>query len=162
MTNKMKGLFKSFVYAGRGVFWCIKNERNMRAHFSLCVYMYAYLLVYDFFTLSKTDWAVILLCNALVFSLEIVNTAIEKAVDIATAKENPLAKISKDAAAGAVLVSAIFSVIVGIAVLYQPEAFSAMFDFYKERIYLLVILALSLVLTFVFIIKGIPCGKNKK
>lgn len=158
----MKGLLKSFVYAGNGILWCLKNERNMRAHFSLCVYMYAYLLVYDFFVLTKTEWAIILLCNALVFSLEIVNTAIEKAVDLATEKQNPLAKISKDAAAGAVLVSAIFSVIVGIVILFQPDAFSAMTEYYRERIYLLVILALSLVLTFAFILKGIPCGKKKK
>lgn len=134
----------------------------MRAHFSLCVYMYAYLLVYDFFVLSKTEWAIILLCNALVFSLEIVNTAVEKAVDLATEKHNPLAKISKDAAAGAVLVSAIFSVIVGLVILLQPEAFRAMAEYYRERIYLLVILAVSLVLTFVFILKGIPDGKKKK
>lgn len=158
----MKGLLKSFVYAGNGIVWCLKNERNMRAHFSLCVYMYAYLLIYDFFVLTKTEWAIILLCNALVFSLEIVNTAIEKAVDLATEKQNPLAKISKDAAAGAVLVSAIFSVIVGIVILFQPDAFSAMAEYYRERIYLLVILALSLVLTFAFILKGIPCGKKKK
>lgn len=158
----MKGLLKSFVYAGNGILWCLKNERNMRAHFSLCVYMYAYLLIYDFFVLTKTEWAIILLCNALVFSLEIVNTAIEKAVDLATEKQNPLAKISKDAAAGAVLVSAIFSVIVGIVILFQPDAFMAMAEYYRERIYLLVILALSLVLTFAFILKGIPCGKKKK
>ncbi len=152
----MKGLLKSFVYAGNGLIWCLKNERNMRAHFSLCIYMYSYLLIYDFFVLSKTEWAVILLCNALVFSLEIVNTAIEKAVDLVTEKQNPLAKISKDAAAGAVLVSAIFSVIVGFVILLQPDAFRAMAEYYKERIYLLVILALSLVLTFWFILKGIP------
>ena len=157
----MKGLLKSFVYAGNGILWCIKNERNMRAHFSLCVYMYAYLLIYDFFVLSKTEWAIILLCNALVFSLEIVNTAVEKAVDLATEKQNPLAKISKDAAAGAVLVSAIFSVIVGLVILLQPEAFRAMVEYYKSRIYLLVILAASLVLTFAFILKGIPSGKKK-
>jgi len=157
----MKGLLKSFVYAGNGILWCLKNERNMRAHFSLCVYMYAYLLIYDFFVLSKTEWAIILLCNALVFSLEIVNTAVEKAVDLATEKQNPLAKISKDAAAGAVLVSAIFSVIVGLVILLQPEAFKAMVEYYKSRLYLLVILAASLVLTFAFILKGIPSGKKK-
>ena len=148
----MKGLLKSFVYAGNGILWCLKNERNMRAHFSLCVYMYAYLLVYDFFVLSKTEWAIILLCNALVFSLEIVNTAVEKAVDLATEKQNPLAKISKDAAAGAVLVSAIFSVIVGLVILLQPEAFVAMAEYYRERLYLLVILAVSLVFVFIILL----------
>lgn len=155
----MKGLFKSFVYAGNGIIWCLKNERNMRAHFSLCVYMYTYLLAYDFFVLTKTEWAIILLCNALVFSLEIVNTAVEKAVDLATETKNSLAKISKDAAAGAVLVSAIFSVIVGIVILFQPDAFRAMAEYYRERIYLLVILAISLVVTFAFIIKGLPKKK---
>lgn len=161
MNKAMKGLLKSFVYAGNGILWCLKNERNMRAHFSLCIYMYAYLIVYDFFVLSKTEWAIILLCNALVFSLEIVNTAVEKAVDLVTEKQNPLAKISKDAAAGAVLVSAIFSVIVGLVILLQPDAFRAMAEYYRERIYLLVILAASLVLTFAFILKGIPSGKKK-
>ena len=80
----MKALLKSFVYASKGVLWCIINERNMRAHFSLCVYMYTYLLCFDFFVLTKTEWAIILLVNALVFSLEIVNTAVEKAVDMFT------------------------------------------------------------------------------
>ena len=156
----MKGLLKSFVYAGEGIFRCLQNERNMRAHFSLCVYMYAYLLIYDFFVLSKTEWAVILLCNALVFSLEIVNTAVEKAVDLATDKIHPLAKVSKDAAAGAVLVSALFSVAIGFVILFQVDAFRQMAEYYKDRIYLLVILAISLVITFVFIIKGFP--KKKK
>lgn len=152
----MKGLLKSFTYAGKGILWCLKNERNMRAHFSLCVYMYTYLLVYDFFVLTKTQWAIILLCNALVFSLEIVNTAVEKAVDLASDKVHPLAKISKDSAAGAVLIAAIFSVIIGLVLLLQPQAFAAMYEYYRQRIYLLVILAVSLVLTFAFILKGIP------
>lgn len=155
----MKGLLKSFVYAGNGILWCLKNERNMRAHFSLCVYMYVYLLCYDFFVVSKTQWAIILLVNALVFSLEIVNTAVEKAVDMITCEKHPLAKISKDAAAGAVLVSAIFAVIIGVVILYQPQAFSAMFQYYKENIYMLFILAASLVVTFGFILKGIPTKK---
>lgn len=152
----MKALLKSFVYAGKGIFWCVKNERNMRAHFSLCLYMYTYLLCFDFFVLTKTEWAIILLVNALVFSLEIVNTAVEKAVDMVTKEKHPLAKISKDAAAGAVLVSAFFAVIIGFIILWQPEAFEKMFAYYKERIYMLVILLVSLVLTFGFILKGIP------
>lgn len=152
----MKALLKSFVYAGKGIFWCVKNERNMRAHFSLCLYMYTYLLCFDFFVLTKIEWAIILLVNALVFSLEIVNTAVEKVVDMVTQEKHPLAKISKDAAAGAVLVSAFFAVIIGVIILWQPEAFEKMFAYYKEHIYMLVILLVSLVLAFGFILKGIP------
>lgn len=156
----MKGLLKSFVYAFKGIVWCLKNERNMRAHFSLCVYMYSFLLLFDFFTLTKTEWAVILLVNALVFSLEAVNTAIEKAVDLTVKEFNRLAEISKDVSAGAVLISAIFAVIIGFVILFQPEAFKAMLEYYKERVYLSVILLLSLVPTFCFIIKGIPVVKK--
>lgn len=157
----MKKLFKSFTYAGKGIFWCLKNERNMRAHFSLCVYMYAYLLGFRFFHLTKTEWAIILICNALVFSLEIVNTAIEKTVDLASKERTEFGRIAKDTAAGAVLMSALFSVVIGVIILYQPDAFRAMYEYYKERIYLLVVLVISLVLTFCFIIKGIPERKNK-
>lgn len=124
--------------------------------------MYSYLLIYDFFELTRTDWAVILVCNALVFCLEIVNTAIEKAVDLSTQEYHILAKISKDAAAAAVLVAAIFSVVVGLVILLQPEAFKEMFYYYKDKIYMLFILIGSLMLTFVFILKGFPCGKKKK
>ncbi len=158
----MKSLFRSFKNAFNGVLWCLKNERNLRIHFSLCIYMYTYLLVYDFFEVTRTDWAVILVFNALVFCLEIFNTSLEKAVDLATQEYHILAKISKDAAAAAVLVSAIFSVVVGFIILLQPEAFKEMFQYYKENIHMVFVLIGSLVLTFIFILKGFPCFKKKK
>ena len=152
----MKNLLKSFGYAFKGITYCIAHERNMRIHLCFMAYMFGFLTVHDFFEVSRTQFALLFAVCGLVLALEAVNTAIEKAVDLATEKQNPLAKISKDTAAGAVLVSAIFSVIIGVVILFQPDAFIAMAEYYRERIYLLVILALSLVLSFAFIIKGIP------
>ena len=87
-------------------------------------------------------------------SLEAVNTAVEKAVDLGTMQENPLAKASKDAAAGAVLISAIASVIVGIIILYQPAAFSSLFEYYKQNPAVFAALIISLAASFTFVFAG--------
>lgn len=103
----MKGLLKSFVYAGSGIITCIRQERNMRVHLVCMIYMYSYLLIYDFFEVSRTQFAIIFIANAIVVMGELFNTAIEAVVDMAeekfSEKYNRLAKISKDTAAGAVL-----------------------------------------------------------
>ena len=67
------------------------------------VYMISILLFTDWFTLSRTDWAILVLCCGPVLGGEIVNTAIENAVNLAGEKYTEYGKISKDAAAGAVL-----------------------------------------------------------
>ena len=77
-------------------------------------------------------------------------------------KYNRLAKISKDTAAGAVLVGAIFAVCTGIAILGQPEAFKAMFVYYAEKPYMIAVLVLSLALSFVFIFTGFHFKKKNK
>ncbi len=138
----------------------------MRIHLVVMVYMYSYLLVYDFFSVTRTQFAIIFLANAIVVMGELINTAVEAVVDMTEEKfserYNRLAKLSKDTAAGAVLVGAIFAVCVGIAILAQPDAFRAMFAYYAEKPYMLVILALSLVLSFMFIFTGFRFKKKDK
>ena len=155
----MKGLLKSFVYAGSGIITCIRQERNMRVHLVCMIYMYSYLLIYDFFEVSRTQFAII-------FIGELFNTAIEAVVDMAeekfSEKYNRLAKISKDTAAGAVLVGAIFAVCTGIAILAQPDAFRAMFAYYAEKPYMIAVLIASLVLSFTFIFTGFNFKKKDK
>ena len=116
-------LFKSFGYAFQGVFHTILTERNMRIHLTCVCYMLGFLLLTDWFVLTRTDWAILVIASVLVIAAELINTAVEKAVDLATAERHPLAKAAKDAAAGAVLVFAIGAVIVGLLILLQPEAF---------------------------------------
>lgn len=137
----MKKFLKCFVYAFRGIVFCLANERNMRVHLCFTVYMFGYLTVYDFFDVSRTGFAVLFALCALVMSLEAVNTAVERAVDLAAKGEiSPLAKVAKDSCAGAVLISAIAAVAAGIAILWQPEAFKAMFEFYKANIPVFILL----------------------
>lgn len=159
----MKGLIKSFGYAFRGIWFAVQNERNMRVHITFMVYMYFFLCAYDFFTVSKTQFAILFLANAAVLAAELFNTAIERAVDLAAKGErNETAKVAKDAAAGAVLVFAVFSVAVGIAILYQPAAFHAMFVYFKTHILSLSLFVLSLAIAFTFIFKGLPKKKHNK
>ena len=160
------GLLKSFVYAGSGIVTCIRQERNMRVHLVCMIYMYSYLLIYDFFEVSRTQFAIIFIANAIVVMGELFNTAIEAVVDMAeekfSEKYNRLAKISKDTAAGAVLVGAIFAVCTGIAILAQPDAFRAMFAYYAEKPYMIAVLIASLVLSFTFIFTGFNFKKKDK
>ncbi len=153
----MKNLLKSFTYAFAGIGYCLSRERNMRIHFCFTVYMFGFLTVHDFFEVTKAEIGILLALCALVLSLECVNTAVEKAVDLVTKEKKELAKLSKDAAAGAVLISAIISVIAGIVILYQPEAFAKMFEYYKENIPVLIGFIISFIASLIFVFAG-PSG----
>lgn len=150
----MKNFIKSFGYAFRGIFYCICHERNMRIHLCFTAYMLGFLTVHDFFDISRSQLAVLMGLCALVMALEAVNTAVEKAVDLATQGKNELAKLSKDAAAGAVLIAAIGSVAAGIAILYQPEAFAAMLEYYKENIPVFIGFVISFIASLIFVFAG--------
>lgn len=157
----MKDLAKSFVYAFNGIIVCIKKERNMRIHLTFCAYMFYFLGVHDWFEVSRTQYAILFVISAAVISAELFNTAIERAVDHASTEITERGRIAKDCAAGAVLVFALFSVACGIAILWQPAAFRAMFEYYREHLYFLGILAVCITLSVVFIFKGIPGGKKE-
>ncbi len=154
--NEVKKLIHSFGYAIEGIVNTVLGERNMRIHIVCMIYMYSFLLLTDWFTLTREDWALIFIANAIVLMGELVNTALEKAVDLVTQEKKPLAKAAKDAAAGAVLVGAIFAVCVGLAILLQKEAFAALYAYFSTHITSLVIFALSLILAVLFMFKGLP------
>lgn len=158
----MKSLIKSFGYAFKGIVSCIAKERNLRIHLCFLTYMFGFLTVHDFFEVSKTQFAILIAVSALVVSLELVNTGIESAVDLAAGgKILPLAKLAKDVAAGAVLVSAIGAVAIGLVILYQPAAFVAMTEYYKVHIPEFIVLIVTVALSFVFVFAG-PSGIFKK
>jgi len=104
---------KSFGYAFEGIFVTIRDERNIKIHL---VMMTLVIICGFIFGLSVTEWLICLVLFALVISLEILNTAIEAVVDLASPGRHPLAKKAKDCAAGAVLVSAIFAAIIGLMI----------------------------------------------
>ena len=149
-----------FVYPLRGIFRTIANERNLRIHITCVTYMVSILLFTDWFVLSRTDWAILMLCCGSVIGAEIVNTAIENAVNLASKEYTEYGKISKDAAAGAVLVSAITAVIVGFIILFQPEAFKAMYEYFLGNSKMFIVLVLSIIPATLFIFFGIPIKKK--
>ena len=112
-------LIFSFKYASEGIITTIKEERNMFIHFLIAIIV---VITGVYVRLSLNEWFICLLLFALVFSLELINTAIENTVDLVTTKKNKKAKLAKDAAAGAVLIAAIFASIIGI-IIFLPKFF---------------------------------------
>lgn len=112
-------LIFSFKYAFEGIITTIKEERNMFIHFLIAIIV---VITGIYVRLSLNEWFICLLLFALVFSLELINTAIENTVDLVATKKNKKAKIAKDAAAGSVLIAAIFASIIGI-IIFLPKFF---------------------------------------
>lgn len=108
--------WKRFLDAWAGIVVAVKEEAHMKIH--LLAAFVAVSLAF-MFRLSVQEWLVLLVVIALVISLELINTAIERAVDLVTEEFHPLAKAAKDIAAGAVLVAAVIAAIVG-AIIFLP------------------------------------------
>lgn len=116
----MRRFFKSFKYAMEGIIHCFKTERNFQLHvLSAIVVITAGLLT----GLSKFEWMIVLILIGAVLTLELMNTALERVVDLVIEEQHPLAKQAKDLAAGAVLVFAIASAIVGF-IIFIPKWFN--------------------------------------
>lgn len=158
--KELKKLIRGFGYAFEGIFTALKTECNMRVHFVCMAYMYFFLLAFDFFEISRTQFAIIFIANGLVIGGELINTAIEAAVDLHGEKHTKLGKIAKDTAAGAVLVFAIAAVACGIAIMYQPTAFKLLYNYFATHIFALILFILSLAAAVLFILFGF--GKKEK
>ncbi len=93
------------------------TERNMRIHMWISI-----LVIGTGFVLKITalEWLFVLIAVGGVISLELINTALERLVDLATGDYHPLAKQAKDVAAGAVMVYALLSIIIGL-IIFLPK-----------------------------------------
>jgi len=108
---------RSFGYAIEGLAYLVRTQRNFRIHLLVAIGAAAAGLASR---LSAIEWAVLIVTIALVIMTEGLNTGIELAVSLASPERRPEAKAAKDIAAGAVLVAAIASVGVGLA-LFGPR-----------------------------------------
>lgn len=108
-----KPLLRTLSYGFNGILYTLKYERNMVIHFLVMILV---IIAGVVFKITFVEWGVCFVLFALVLSLELMNTAIENVVDLATEEKKTKAKVAKDASAGAVLVSAIFAVIIGISI----------------------------------------------
>ncbi len=115
--NPLVRWLKSMRHAYEGIQYALSTQPNMKFHFFAS---FAVLVSALFFRLPRTDVLLLLLAITLVIVTELINTGIEKTVDLAMPDLHPLAKIAKDVAAAAVLVTAVFAAAVGVAVFYSP------------------------------------------
>ena len=116
----MKNFLRSFKYALEGIVTGIKEEQNMKIHISIMILVIIFGIILK---ISKIEWIICIILFGLVISMELINTAVENTVDLITKEKNEQAKIAKDVAAGAVLVSAIASAIIGV-IIFLPKVLS--------------------------------------
>lgn len=102
--------FHSFQNALKGLLYCLQYERNFRIHLVVAFYTTCFSVLYR---LTAPEYALLICVFGLVLFGEAVNTAFEVLIDMNSPTYNPMAKLSKDIAAGAVLVICIFAVVVG-------------------------------------------------
>ena len=110
-------LIKSFAYALHGLKICFISELNFRIHTVLTIIAVILAIV---FNVSIFEWMAISFCIAFVIAMEMLNTSIEKLCDVIHQEFHPGIKKVKDIAAGAVLVSAVFSLITGL-IIFLPK-----------------------------------------
>ena len=139
------------MFAGRGVWFCIRHERNFRVHMAVAAYV---LLLAPYFSLSRGEWAALLAVVALVLAAEAVNTAVEQTVNLAAPGRRTRARVAKDAAAGAVLLCAAGALAAGLFLFLRPEAFAAMQADFLRCPWKPALLAASLPLAVWFVICG--------
>jgi diacylglycerol kinase (ATP) len=109
----MKKRIQSFGYAIRGIREVFGTEVNMKIHI---VITFLVIICGIVLSISLIEWMFCLLCIGLVMGAEMINTAIENVVDLASPDQHPLAGKAKDIAAGAVLICAFISVIIGLLI----------------------------------------------
>lgn len=110
---QIKSIAKSFTYAYNGLVYALKNEKNMRIHLFAVIFVSIFSYFYQ---TTQLELAIIVLCFTTVLTTEAINTAIENLVNLGADGYNQLAKIAKDVAAGAVLISSIGSVIIALLI----------------------------------------------
>jgi len=106
-------LLVSFNYAIEGLIHVLRRERNMRVHFALATVVLVLAFAYD---VTKVELMALLIAISFVLIAEMINTAVEEMIDLSTGGYDPRAKVAKDVAAGAVLISAVVAATIGYLV----------------------------------------------
>jgi diacylglycerol kinase (ATP) len=112
-------VIESFNFAFQGIIHVLRTHRNLRIHIGVAVLVLIAALLSD---VSRMELVALLLAIAFVLIAEMLNTAVEAAIDVATTSFDPMAKLAKDIAAGAVLIAATVAVAVGYLVFSGPVA----------------------------------------
>ncbi len=113
----VKKRLASFRYAFAGWGYVLRTQRNAWIHALISIAVFG---VGVWVELDRRDWAIILLTIATVWAAEFINTAIEAVIDLVSPQRHPLAKVGKDVAAAAVLITALAAAMIGLLILGPP------------------------------------------
>jgi diacylglycerol kinase len=111
--SELAKFIAGFRYAFNGLWYAIRTQRNVRVHVSIAILA---IVLGILLHISALEFAMVFVAITSVFIAEMFNTVFELCIDIATPEYHPLAKIAKDVAAGAVLLSAMLAVVIGLFV----------------------------------------------
>lgn len=140
------------MYAARGIVYNIKTQRNFRFHIVAAAWVLLLSFFYDF---GGTEYALLMITFSSVMALEAVNTAVEAAVDLETDGERrKLAAIAKDAAAGAVLIAAVFAVAAAVFLFWDTAVFKKIVEFLLGHPLSILFAAALAAGSFIFVFKG--------
>lgn len=117
--QKSRSFLESLTYAVEGVLYCMRTQKNMRVHALLALLV---LMAGVVIGVTPLELSVLVLTVALVMVAEMFNTAVEAVVDLVTDTYHPLARVAKNVAAGAVLLSAVGSLFVGLQIFFSRLA----------------------------------------
>jgi diacylglycerol kinase (ATP) len=147
-------VLQSFNWAFEGVIHVLRTERNMRIHFGLAT---AVLILAFSYGVTKLELMALLIAISFVLIAEMVNTAIEATIDLATTSFDPLAKMAKDIAAGAVLIAAVNAIVIGYLVFADrlTEPSSRLVERLREAPANLTLIALILIILIVIASKAL-------
>ncbi len=106
-------VFDSFNFALEGIIHVLRTQRNMRIHMAIALVVIVLALIVN---VTKIELIALLISITFVLIAEMINSAVEGAIDIATTSFDPMAKLAKDVAAGAVLIAAVNAIAVGYLV----------------------------------------------
>jgi diacylglycerol kinase (ATP) len=112
-SQRSRTIFDSFNYASEGIIHVLRTQRNMRIHFLIAA---AVLVAALWVGVAKIELIALLISITFVLMAEMINTAIEGSIDVSTTSFDPMAKLAKDVAAGAVLIATLNAVAVGYLV----------------------------------------------
>ncbi len=112
-------LLESFNYAFEGIIHVLRTQRNLRIHFAIAIVVIAAAAA---LSVQRIELIALLIAIAFVLVSEMINSAIEGAIDVSTTSFDPNAKLAKDIAAGAVLISSVTAVAVGYLVFAEAAA----------------------------------------
>ena len=151
--RRAQNLLESFNFAFEGIIHVLRTQRNLRIHFAIAIAVIAAAAALD---VERIELIALLLAIAFVLVAEMVNSAIEGAIDVSTTSFDPNAKLAKDIAAGAVLIASVTAIAVGYLVFAHAAAHrgARLLDRVREAPAEITLAALALVILIVIATKA--------